>query len=433
MVDVRQNGPRSSPPQAREATSPCTAPEAVSVLMLCGVGCGNVGNDASFEVARQLLTDELGPSHVSLATPFVDGARELDLGEVHVLRARQDYRAASQGSCVGTVLALALGEGRRLREAVRVLRSVDLVLVPGTGIFDDFGERPWRMPYALLSWVALARVTRRPFALVAVGAGPIVSRLNRWQFRQAVRMSTTVSYRDQGSKEYMEGVGAGRPDAVVCPDLVFAHTVPAVPTSTVTTGRLTVGVGVMWYGGWSGRGEGEIYDAYVAKMVNLVRRLVAAGHQVHLLVGQPCDHEVAARIMQECVDLPSGPTVPPIHDFASLVAAVGRTDVVIATRYHTLVAALMMRRPVISMGYAPKNADLLSSLGIDGFDRPVEEAEPSWVMERLSQIQSGGVTLPAAAERLLDSWADETRAEVGRVLSAIIPSGRTRSRSRTPR
>ena len=59
---------------------------------------------------------------------------------------------------------------------VSAARRFDMIVVPGTGMLDDFGER-WRdMPYHLFRWGLACRLARTPFAFVSIGAGPIVIR-----------------------------------------------------------------------------------------------------------------------------------------------------------------------------------------------------------------------------------------------------------------
>lgn len=110
--------------------------------------------------------------------------------------------------------------------------------------------------------------------------------------------------------------------------------------------------------------------------------------------------------------------MPEIHDFDDLLDAVGATDLVIATRYHNVVAALMMRRPVVSLSYAPKNGDLLREVGIEGFDRRVEEATPAWVIDRVDAIRSGRSAFGGPVWEILDDWDQAVRDEAIRVLNS---------------
>lgn len=387
------------------------------LLLICGVGTGNVGNDASLETVRGLFTQLRPDLEMVVATPFVDGAQSVT--DLPVVPVRQDLTVHRRlGSRTAIARAVVRAEGRRLVDVVRLLRSCDGVVVTGTGIFDDFGERPWNMPYALVTWTMLARLLRRPFVFMAVGAGPIHDRLSRALMVVAARLATAVSYRDAGSLRFMESVGAGRRDAVVCPDVVFAGPVPPRNRVAPVVEHARVGLGVMSYGGWSRIGEGPVYEAYVDRLVETVDRLARAGHEIRFLVGQPCDEPVVRDVISQ-----SAPEVaeqlhePAIGDFQDLLSEVVDTDVVVATRYHNVVAALMAARPVVSLGYAPKNADLLSELGLWDADRPVEEATVDWVVSRTERAAIDG--LPRRTQARVAESAALVRAEARRVVALL--------------
>ena len=55
--------------------------------------------------------------------------------------------------------------------AVRNVRGVDVLIVPGTGILDDFGEPPRGMPLTLAAVTLVARLRGIPVAFVSIGAG----------------------------------------------------------------------------------------------------------------------------------------------------------------------------------------------------------------------------------------------------------------------
>lgn len=381
-------------------------------ILICGVGTGNIGNDASLAVARRLLMSYLPDVRLVLATPFIDGAREVT--DLPVIPVRQDltvHRALPSRAAI--IRAIVSAERKRLSRVWHRIRENDAIIVSGTGIFDDFGERPWNMPYALLSWAVLARLAGRPFIFLAVGAGPVHNLVSRMEFILAARLATSVTYRDEGSRRFMAGIGAARSDARVCPDLAFGFRTPQFQPARPMLKSITIGVGVMSYGGWSKLGEGQVYRDYVGCLVGTVNRLLAEGHRVRFLVGQPCDVPVAMDVIEGCsaaakTDL----EMPEIDSFERLLKVISETDLIIATRYHNVVAALLMHRPVVSLSYAPKNADLLSYFGLSAFDRSIESASPQWVLNRVSEYRSGQAALDARAETLLTHWSTVVEDEV---------------------
>ena len=84
-----------------------------------------------------------------------------------------------------------------------------------------------------------------------------------------------------------------------------------------------------------------------------------------------------------------------IHD---AMAAIGETDIVIASRYHVQIAALKMGRPLISLSYGPKNDALMADVGLDEFSQDVDNVD----FERLTQQIS---TLVAERARVCEDRA----------------------------
>jgi polysaccharide pyruvyl transferase WcaK-like protein len=57
------------------------------------------------------------------------------------------------------------------------------------------------------------------------------------------------------------------------------------------------------------------------------------------------------------------------------MSEISQTDIVVATRFHNVVCALMVNKPVISCGYARKNEVLLDEMGLGGYSQHVEELD----------------------------------------------------------
>ena len=387
------------------------------VLMLGGVGCGNVGNDASFETVAALIRDAVPDARIVLVTPFPERAREVT--SCPVVPMRQDLRQlrerSSRRSLPGRVM---LAEARRLTRAVGLIRSSRLLLVPGTGILDDFVERPWHTPYALASWTLLARLLRRPVAYMGIGAGPIHDPVSRRLMVWSARHATYVSYRDEASRAYMAALDVDVSRSPVIPDVVFAREIPQ-PSPVRPAGRpLRVGIGVMAYAGWSDS-ESGVYERYIRTLATVVRSVLSRGDEVVFLTGQPVD-ELAVRDVLNASRTAESTTVsiPQVRDFDALVRAIGGTDLVVATRYHNVVAALMSDRPVIALSYAAKHGELLRAAGIEESVRAVEDADPAWILGRIEAVRAG-LAQTRAAPRARAGWGDRVRADVDRVTERL--------------
>ena len=259
-------------------------------------------------------------------------------------------------------------------------RTFDVFIVPGTGILDDFGERWQGMPYDLFRWSLAAKLWNRPFALVSVGAGPIVHPISRWLLISAAQMACYRSYRDMASKEYMQMVGLSAPDDPVFPDLAFKLPVAERASSRPPNAQLRIGVGVMNYYGWelASARRSAIHETYIAAVTEFILWLIEQGYRVRLMMGALSDQlvidDISRRIADQCSP-GSALIAEPAYSFQELAQQIMETDLVVATRFHNIVAALSVGRPAISIGYAKKNAALLEQVGLGSFCQQIEELD----------------------------------------------------------
>lgn len=274
--------------------------------------------------------------------------------------------------------------------ALRTLRTGSLLVVPGTGALDDQGQSPSDMPLKLATWVQAARVRAMPICFVSVGAGPIRHPVSRWLLARAARQASYRSYRDQGSLDFMAGRGVPARADHVFPDLVLGDRFSAEPPD-LKISPLTIGLGVMTYNGWlSERAGAAIYDDYIDRMTALAHALLDRGHRIHLLIGERVDRRACAdlksrldKLGQGLSDLIDAPEIETMHD---LFRAIARTQIVIATRYHNVVAAVHLLRPTISLGYAQKNDELLAEAGLGAYGHRAETFKVATVLAQLDDM-----------------------------------------------
>jgi polysaccharide pyruvyl transferase WcaK-like protein len=351
----------------------------VKVALFGMFGVGNLGNEASLDAILRGLRAHLPEAEPIAICPAPDAAARL-----HGVRA------------VPTTTSFANRVARRiplLRDvpawlhALRTLRGVRLFVVPGTGILDDFGTGPRGLPYDLFRWCAAARLRGARIVFVSVGAGPIHHPASRRLMTWAVRLARYRSFRDPGSKAYMAACGCDTSGDPVLPDLVFGLPVPAAATRA--DGPLVVGVNAMAYYGWShdpARGQ-EVHRTYVGKLESFVRWLAEEGHVVRLFIGEDRDLAACRALHQRVAD----GRVLPAEDAASLhqlLAQFAATDLVVATRFHNVVAALLLAKPVLSIGYAAKNDELMADMGLAAYCQAIEELDVERLKEQLLRLRA---------------------------------------------
>jgi polysaccharide pyruvyl transferase WcaK-like protein len=355
-----------------------TEPKLVGLFGLFGIG--NIGNDGSLESMVRFLR-RVAPQERLLCICGDPGVVE----KAFRLDAVPIYRRprASIGGRAGALLQKAGGRATLWLHAIRHLRRLKVLIVPGMGVLDDFAVSPLGWPNDILSWCLLGRLMGVKVIFASIGAGPIRHPLSRWLMKSAARAAHYRSYRDALSKDFMASIGFDAENDPVYPDIAFALPAPAAPARAEGDRRpLTIGLGVMTYKGWcndSARGAGT-YAGYLEKMTRFTAWLLDRGHLVRLLMGDEADRraidDLLAAVRASRPDLAEDAIAftpaRTLHDVMQQMAA---TDIVVATRYHNVVCALRMAKPTISIGYSAKNDALLAEVGLSEFCQHVERLD----------------------------------------------------------
>lgn len=240
---------------------------------------------------------------------------------------------------------------RDLRGLARLLRTADVLILGPGGLLQDETSM-WSLPRHLAKAV-LARRLGVAVVGFGLGAGPLDTRLGRTLVARVLR-DVPLVVRDRSSARVLESVGL---EAQVTADLVFGLPPPEVGEEEVVVACLRA------FGGRGGLVPARLTDrrdprrsvraAGLAAGLDALCRDTGWPLRLVALEGERDDafhREVASSVSVE-VELRR----PGLPDLLDEVAA-GR--LVVASRYHAGVAALLSARPAVLVGYAPKVAAL---------------------------------------------------------------------------
>lgn len=371
-------------------------------------GWGNLGNTGTLQAFLHHLRDRLPEAEIScvcanpedVANRFQIPVFPIDLlpRQVWHKPANPILRLLHQG-----LLRVPLEVWLWLK-AFLFVQSIDLLMIPGTGVLDDFGVGPFQTPYDLFKWCLLAKLSGTKLLFVSVGAGPILHSVSRWFMKSALSLADYRSYRDEFSREYMKSIGFGLEDNGVYPDLMFSLPLPTTQQATTKRGApRVVGVGVMEYYGWhtsagygaTSQGE-EIYQRYITKLGQFVVWLMEQAYTVRIIIGQTHDQravndlktyvENAYRERGNAVVTTGQLISETIATTEDLFQQIATTDIVVASRFHNVLCALMLNTPVISLGYAKKNDVLMVEMGLGHYCQPIETFEVDPLITQFSTL-----------------------------------------------
>lgn len=371
-----------------------------------GYGTGNFGNDASFEALYNFLRAEHPDADISaICSKPENVAKRFGVKTVGTAAPRPEgiWRK------LDTLMLRQPSTWRNWVRCLKALRDYDIILSGGTGVFDDFRDTPLGWPSVLGRWCLAAKIKGVRWRFVSIGAGPINNPISREMFKRGGALAEQRLYRDQDSYDFMKRLGVDGPLDGVVPDLAFL--LPAPGGEKVAGAPLVIGVGMMTYHGWTN--GGGMYEKYIDLHARLIEWLLAEGHQVRMIIGQtPTDltaaREVETRLNRKMLT-PRDEQMTSIHD---AMAAIGETDMVIASRYHVQIAALKMGRPLISLSYGPKNDALMADVGLSDFAQDVDHTD----FEKLKQQIN---TMIAGRERYAAQVTEKVAAMKAKLIEAL--------------
>jgi polysaccharide pyruvyl transferase WcaK-like protein len=367
-------------------------------------GFGNFGNESTLQAILQHLRGLLPDVEIScICTGPATAATTYNITTVPISgTVLQAWRPHNH--LAGIFRSAFIGipsELYRWLEALIMLKGVGTLIIPGTGLLTDaYGLKGWG-PYGIFKWSVIAKLCGCKLFFVSVGAGPIYGCVGRWLVRSALALADFRSYRDNATKEYLSSIGARVADDRVYPDLAFSIAEEikakyAIPRS----GRPVVGLGLMLYDGKLSVGtpRESICTAYFEQLIVFVKWLLAQNYDIRLLIGDLCDEPVTtefkALLKHHLEGIGEDRIIDePVRSVADLLAQIAQTDTVVATRFHNVLLALVLNKPVISISFHQKCTSLMHSMELQEYCQDIQHLNSDRLIEQFCQLQKnmGGV------------------------------------------
>jgi polysaccharide pyruvyl transferase WcaK-like protein len=304
-----------------------------------------------------------------------------------------------------------------------MLMDTDMLIVPGTGLLTDaYGLVNWG-PYSMFKWALTAKLCRCKLLFVSVGAGPIYGVLGRCLVKLALSMADFRSYRDESTLQYIKSIGLQPNNDKVYPDLAFSLPEAAIPPDDVKKGpRRVVGLGLMEYAGkYSVKDPSSAtYVHYLETLVTFVRWLLAHEYDVRLLIGDVRDRQVTdefitllkERLLWDEVRIID----TPVLSVADLLSQLTATDIVVATRFHNVLLALLLNRPAISISFHHKCVSLMRQMGLSEYCQDINSLDADSLIEQLCDMEKNAEKL----KPLIRNCAEKCRVALDEQYSCIF-------------
>jgi polysaccharide pyruvyl transferase WcaK-like protein len=279
-----------------------------------------------------------------------------------------------------------------LVRSYRVMQSFDLLVISGGGQLLDSWGGPWNFPYTVLKWVLLAKLSGAKCYFINVGAGPLHHPLTKWFVKGALHLSDYVSFRDDNSKRLINEIGFtaeshGVADCVYSLDLCVANPLTAPE-------QLIVGLSPMAYCDprvyW--KKNQELYAALIQNLACFGSWLTRRQYHVSLFSTDICFDAQTIEDLKCALKANLGDfgrpqiTHTPIATVKQLLALMSSMDYIVTCRFHGVVFAHLLNKPVLALSHHPKVATLMSDLGLASYCVDIERANYDVLSETFASV-----------------------------------------------
>ncbi len=284
---------------------------------------------------------------------------------------------------------------------IRRLAGVELLVMTGTGMLSDLDIGPFGLHYDIIKWSIVAKLCRCKLMFVSVGVGPIRHPLSRFFVKMALRMADYRSYRDTFSKSYVEGMGISSAGAVY-PDLAFSLPEDMLPEARSRDGRASViGIGLITNDKRRATLEKveAIYDDYINKIGAFVVWLIEHKYTVQLLIGDVtydnrARQDLRAFLERSGLKYNSGQIIDvSASSVNGLLSELAGTDIVVASRFHNVLLALLLGKPVVAISFHEKVDSLMNAMGLTQFCQDIEHVDVDKLIHQLTTLEKNSESI----------------------------------------
>lgn len=309
-------------------------------------------------------------------------------------------------------------------DAFKTLKGADVLIIPGTGLLTDaYGLTSWG-PYNLFKWSLIAKVCRCKILFVSVGAGPVYSTLGKYFVKSALSLADFRSYRDNASLEYLKRIGFKTNSDGIYPDLVFSLPKAMLPFGGNKKGkRSIIGLGLMPYTGKYSvaKPSDAIYQEYLENLVTFTQWLLVHDYDIRLLIGEVTDRSASEEFKlllkaslgvydeQRVIDQPA-------LSLEQLLPQIAATDIVVATRFHNILLALLLNKPVISISFHHKCTSLMSEMGLSEYCHDINHMNADRLIEQFQDVERNAEKL----KTVIRQKVEESRKALDEQYSLIL-------------
>lgn len=311
-----------------------------------------------------------------------------------------------------------------LNDSHKFLKSFDFLLVTGGGQLTGRGG-PWSFPYALFIWTLMAKRAGIKCILLTVGAGPLDQRLSRYFVSRTLRRADYVSFRDEESEKLVFELGLTKERGGVFPDNAYGlKGISTADTAKKSTGSV-VGVAPMAFPFMDmlryPANAQSIQDELVEKMATFASLLAGNSFSLSLFGtdtrSDPPEIRRVRALLLNRYAIPVPEHVPP-NSVSELLDEMSRFDYIVTCRFHGVVFAHLLNKPVLAIAHHPKVKHLMGALGLSEYCVDMATFDPNQLWGRFQALVANACTIKEKMAVTLTEYRVKSKTQFDEVFVA---------------
>jgi polysaccharide pyruvyl transferase WcaK-like protein len=137
--------------------------------------------------------------------------------------------------------------------------------------------------------------------------------------------------------------------------------------------------------------------------------LVAQKYTVNVTIGNfwdvPVRQEFRRLLKEQLSEIDEGHIIDePISCVEQLLLQLAASDIVVATRYHTVLLALLHNKPVIALSSHPKFARLMDAMGLSQYCLDISTLDSNILIEKIRDLEQNASKLKPLIRRKTEEF-----------------------------
>jgi polysaccharide pyruvyl transferase WcaK-like protein len=258
-----------------------------------------------------------------------------------------------------------------LIRSYNIVRSLDLLIILGTGQLSELWGGPWSHPFNIFKFSILAKLSNTALFILNVGAGPLEHPLSQFFAKWSVRLANYTTFRDTESQALVQSLGV-KTKTLVYPDTAYSLDLKDYVTDKPPN-RLMLSVGLNPMGFcdpriWP-RKDYSVYYHYLDKLTSFLLWLLAQNYNLTIFTSDIVADKFAIEDLKQRLSVKYSEEKiakvfqPPCLSLKKLLLQMSRFDLVITSKFHGLIFSHLLSKPVITLSYHNKIDTLMKTVG----------------------------------------------------------------------